>query len=368
EERGLELAAALSGEPCFWTPGDARRPAARPYYTGTTGKVMPMVLAVGKRSHVGCYYEGVSAALLASLAVAQIEADPGLIEGAGDDVLGPPACLQLQVRRKVYSVTLPERAVAYFNVLTASKSPQDVLGRVLEAARRAARLAKAQLDASAAAFRARGGCAPVQPEARVLTVAELRAMALEASGSEEALAAFVAGATADLASGADAREASVRHAEALAAAARLAGPALVVGFVPPYYPHRRNRRRTAGERRMRAALEAMAARAGELAGDGAVLVHEIFSGICDLSFLGFEGRREELEALAANTPAWGEAYSLPMDELLRLDVPVANMGPAGRDAHQPTERLELGFSFEVAPRLLMETIALLAAPDDEAPL
>ena len=38
--------------------------------------------------------------------------------------------------------------------------------------------------------------------------------------------------------------------------------------------------------------------------------------------------------------------------LFRLDVPVANIGPAGKDSHKKTERLEIAYSLEVIPRLL----------------
>jgi arginine utilization protein RocB len=52
-----------------------------------------------------------------------------------------------------------------------------------------------------------------------------------------------------------------------------------------------------------------------------------------------------------------------MEELLALDIPIANMGPAGRDAHKWTERLELKYSFEIIPNLLLKTINRLANND-----
>ncbi len=36
------------------------------------------------------------------------------------------------------------------------------------------------------------------------------------------------------------------------------------------------------------------------------------------------------------------------------------MGPAGRDAHQMTERLELDYSLNIAPKLLLELIRKLS--------
>ena len=92
---------------------------------------------------------------------------------------------------------------------------------------------------------------------------------------------------------------------------------------------------------------------------------EHFGGITDMSFLGFQGDRAELEALAENSPGWGTLYTLPLDDLLALDVPVANIGPAGKDAHKDTERLELEFSFRVAPRLLRKALEHLSRPPEK---
>jgi len=49
-----------------------------------------------------------------------------------------------------------------------------------------------------------------------------------------------------------------------------------------------------------------------------------------------------------------------MDDLLSLDVPIAGMGTAGKDAHKDTERLELDYSFNTAPRMLEKVIDRLA--------
>ena len=59
-------------------------------------------------------------------------------------------------------------------------------------------------------------------------------------------------------------------------------------------------------------------------------------------------------------PGWGRVFSLPMDDLLSLDVPLAGLGPSGKDAHKDTERLELDYSFDIAPRMLEKAIAMLA--------
>jgi arginine utilization protein RocB len=81
------------------------------------------------------------------------------------------------------------------------------------------------------------------------------------------------------------------------------------------------------------------------------VVREHFEAISDLSYMGFQGNKDDLVPLAANTPGWGEVYDLPLDTLLKLDVPVVNIGASGRDAHKYTERLDLKYYLGAYPDL-----------------
>ena len=58
-------------------------------------------------------------------------------------------------------------------------------------------------------------------------------------------------------------------------------------------------------------------------------------------------------------PLYGNGYSLPIDDLRVLNVPVINVGPIGKDAHQWTERIDLQFAFETLADLLPYTICKL---------
>ena len=66
-----------------------------------------------------------------------------------------------------------------------------------------------------------------------------------------------------------------------------------------------------------------------------------------------------MDSLKQNMPGFGAKYSLPLEEMQRLNLPVVNIGPFGKDAHKFTERLEKDYSFKVAPTLVYETIMKL---------
>ena len=72
-------------------------------------------------------------------------------------------------------------------------------------------------------------------------------------------------------------------------------------------------------------------------------------------------------ALRANLPNWRDdasatpgAYSLPLEAMRALDMPVINIGPYGRSLHQRGERVLMSFSFATAPAIIDETITRLA--------
>ena len=52
---------------------------------------------------------------------------PEWIDSAGSEVYPPPTALKHRDLRDIYSVTLPAKAVTYFNYLYANKTPADAL-------------------------------------------------------------------------------------------------------------------------------------------------------------------------------------------------------------------------------------------------
>lgn len=365
EER-LDLVAALSGEPAFWTSkttGESR--PHRVLFTGTTGKIMPLFFCVGREAHVGYSFDGVNAAALAARVVCLMDCCPDLIDGTGEDTLTPPVCLKLKDLRDTYSVTLPERAAAYFNVLTVSRSPLDMLEICRNVARRALEETLADIRKAGRRFQELSGRSdtPVPDwQSSVYTVRELVDRLAGEKGMTEAgrmLNAFAEKLPVDM----DEREKGLAVLDHLVSLVNLKGPAVVVGFLPPYYPQRINLRATEKECRLRSIMEGVLSELESSVGQ--VSLVECFSGIMDLSYMGFQGRPEELTTLADNMPGWGTVFSLSMKDLMSLDVPIASVGPSGKDAHKDTERLELDYSFTVAPRMLERVIRELSVTAGE---
>ena len=363
EEEGLEYLAVINTEPSEPGRPQAKNPVI---FTGTVGKLMPAFLCIGFESHVGNYYAGLNATLLSSNVVSLAEGNPELADVQG---AATPSwiCLDHKILREGYSVTVPNRAAAYFNCFATAKSPAVVLREMLGIAKKAALMTKSQVEYSAAEMREAGYAGPVTAwRIPSLTFAELYAAAAERHGGAERVAAQVRDFLAqrqerDAAAGvsSDLRDLALAVWQEIFTLSGLAGPMIIVGFLPPYYPPRKPHADTARHAAMLQVVEKTMAKAKA---DYNVTMEQadLFMGLCDLSYFGFQGEQAELADLTENMPGWRQVYSIPVEALLKLDVPVMNLSVKGYDAHKMTERLEKDYSLRVLPELMRYVIKNLA--------
>jgi arginine utilization protein RocB len=141
----------------------------------------------------------------------------------------------------------------------------------------------------------------------------------------------------------------VETASYLLALAGEKGPLVVTGFLPPNYPPRQNNGKTAGER---AVLRAVCRLREDGKEDGLDFPRCMSStDFMDLSYFRLPGNPDDLDALGDNMPLWGREYRFPLEDLKKLDVPVANFGPLGKDDHKNGERIHLPYFLRTLPPL-----------------
>ncbi len=361
EEHGLEYLGAINTD---YTTARYPDDPHRYVFTGTIGKLLPSFLVIGKESHVGDPFDGVDADLLAAELIRDLSMNPELCDVVRGQKAPPPVTLHAADLKVGYDVQLPFAAYFYLNVLTLSSSPAALLARLRE-----------RVEATLARFLERlhveeerwmrltaDDTAPhALREGKVMTLAELR----EATETRLGVDAV----NADLAA---LNEALPRRRWISASAAcdlvqrlwtlsGLSGPAVVLYYSPPYYPHAQ-----AAPGALHEAMAAVAANHPELQ----LQTVEFYPYISDMSYLRLDPGMD-LAALKANMPLWSDefppasgAYSLPLDEIARLGLPAINLGPYGWGAHQRGERLLQSYSFGVLPQLIFEVIERLGARND----
>ena len=300
QDEGYDFIACMNSEgviPKF--PGDTNRYVD----IGSVGKIMPMFYCVGRESHVGQYYAGLNANLLASAVIMELEGNPDWAEEWKDEVYPPPASLKLKDLRDIYSVTLPARAVVYFNHLTVTSTPDQVLEKMKSVARKAFVRAIEHMSQSAKRFAEKADTpVPIPWQPKVVTVQQLeKEVSDNFDGNlQEHIAAFIKGLPEDK----DERDKSLLVVEELLRFYPDKSPMIIVGFLPPYYPHRTNKRETSRERGLIDVVSQIIAEA-KAEFNETLVISEHFASISDLSYVGFQGKREELVPLAHNTPGWG---------------------------------------------------------------
>ncbi|MFA5622116.1 MAG: M20/M25/M40 family metallo-hydrolase [Thermovirgaceae bacterium] len=347
KEEGLNYLACVDLEPTF-ALGEEGGPTI---YLGTLGKINCFFFCAGKEAHAGEYYEGFSPAPILSRINLALEGNPAFADSFQGRIFPPFGCQRQTDLREEYSVTIMTKGFAFYNYLTSTRQPEEVLSDLKSVALEALEGSIEQYRKNAGEFMARGGALSGlrEWEPTVLSFAELVRLAREILGEE--YESFVAATLGVAPPKMDERDLAARLVDAMVDRCRPSAPVVVVGFLPPWYPHRVSLGAGPGERVVEeAALQAVKEMKSRFGLD--LEIRPFFEGISDLSYCGFQGDRRQMEVLADNMPGWGRLYRFPLDALAELDIPILNLGAVGKDAHKCTERVHLPYMLEVYPEIL----------------
>src|SRR5215469_10611716 len=202
---------------------------------------------------------------------------------------------------------------------------------------------------------------PRQRTGEVFTYAQLY-QGLKRRLGEQRLDAEIAAAWESLPAGLDSRGRCLHLVLHLWSLSGSHGPAIAVYYSPPFIPHV-----AATPGPLHEAVRAVAAAHPELH----LKVQEYFPLISDMSYLRLDPDIDPA-ALIANSPIWDDAppmpaaparpgsYRLPLEAMQQLNLPVVNLGPYGKGANQPGERVLMSYAFGELPQLIDEVIEHLA--------
>lgn len=326
----LEYVLCLNGEPSF-VPSDATSGAH--IYSGTFGKILLGALAVGVPGHVGMPFSGLNAIQMISHLTTTLEAHPDVSEYTEQHKLVPVTCLWQRDLQETYSVQSPHMAAAFFHVPFFRRSPSQVLNLLRQTSDGAMRTLQHQIETAA-----RQVGLLTQGEGHHITVHWLSELL---SAEQNVLVSDdIDPLTGTLCAVKDiVNQTQVSHTGRL-----------VLFIAPPVYPPV-----DASADPMVSACIHRAKRVARERFDIPLEDHTAFPGLCDLSYTGYQ-LSQDWSGIAREMPGWGSAYSLPLQTMAELSIPVCNLGPYGKDAHQWTERLDVDYATRVLPALSMAVI------------
>ncbi|MGD6815632.1 M20/M25/M40 family metallo-hydrolase [Metabacillus sp. 84] len=347
KQHSLDYTACINSEPMF-----TKYPNDPDYYlyTGSIGKVLAGFLCYGKETHVGEPFSGLNANLMVSKISEQLELNTDFCETLEGETTPPPTSLMQKDLKEEYSVQIPHISVALFNVLTMRRPLEKLHQMLMASAEAAAKEIEEHYMERARVFSEKVHYKPEPFSVKTVSYDELFRHAVEKAGLQEVerrIANLETAAAGEL----DSRQQAIRIVAELAGLCKEQSPMIVLFYGPPFYPAV-----SSNEDPM---ITHIADYVSNLAKEdhGINLKRQVyFQGLSDLSFLQLNDTEESLEKLTGSMPVYGRGYSLPAKEIKDLSLPVINIGPMGRDAHQWTERLYLPYSFGQLPAILEKSI------------
>lgn len=347
---GLEIVGGINLDS---TSDEGDGSEGRAVYLGSVGKFSPFAFVVGRPTHAGYPFDGISAQRIGAEIVRAVDTVPELADEAFGERTPPPVCLKARDLRDGYDVTTPDRVWLSFNWLTHRRAAAELLADFRAVVAGALAAALDAEDGHAARHR---GTEKRRTDGVVLTYADLLDRVRERGG--EAALGRLERLDAEVSGGGDPLKASRKIVAAAATEAGIEGPAVIVGFASLHYPLVHLDRNGEAGQRMRERLAAVTAEVAARHGTG-IKFKQIFAGISDMSFLGHRPTTDETGLIAANTPS--AAFTDRAPEGL-LAFPTVNIGPWGRDYHQKWERVHAPYTFGVLPDLVFEAAVACLKP------
>jgi arginine utilization protein RocB len=360
ERYGLKYVGALNTD--YVTalyPGDPHRYI----YSGSIGKLLPNFLCIGRESHVGLPFIGLDANLIAAELIRDLSMNDALCDVVPGQIAAPPVTLHASDLKTHYDVQLPFAAYFYLNVLTLTTTPAELLQRLHERAETVLTQLLHHVDETEQRWREASGEQGWQErfQARagvVLSYAELYGEVVQQFG-EEYVVAEVAAEWERWPATLDKRERSLYIVRRLWTLSGRQGPAVIIYYAPPYYP---SVAPTPGV--LQDAVTAVVKAHPELQ----LEQRPYFPYLSDMSYLRLDPG-VDLTVLTSNMPVWSTStidaqpgsYSLPLEAIRQLALPVINWGPFGCGAHRRDEGVLMSYAFGLLPQLLYEMIERLGA-------
>lgn len=343
----LEYEVCICSEPNFASyPGDR----AKYIYTGSVGKLLPLIFCAGKETHVGEPLEGLNAGWMVSEIVNKLELSDEFIDQTDNEKSPPPTLLKISDLKTEYNVQTPSSAYLLYNILTLEQSPSEVLNKLKAVAEEAGNNIFGKLQEKYKLYELEDfGEKLDKLYPKVYTYQELYEKGKQLYGKkfEESIHAILYDGK-EL----DSHQLSVKLSLEMTKFFIKDVPFYLIMFAPPYYPHVFLN----AEDQREQALQNIVVKVIEDAKnefDETVQLKKYFPGLSDVSYCRIV---DHVSTLIDNMPLLGNKYKLPIDDIISLNLPTINIGPYGKDAHKRTERLELEYSTNIAPNLLKKTI------------
>ncbi|MCB2359895.1 M20/M25/M40 family metallo-hydrolase [Clostridium estertheticum] len=326
------------------------------FYTGSVGKLMPVVYVRGKKTHIGDIFQGFNPLLLLSQIASETELNSDFSDVVENEVSPPPSWNYFRDGKKCYDASIPDSAGGYFSVLTLKRTPKIILEQLLEISKQTFETVICKMNKNYSNYlnKKNEDEHKLPWKTNVKTFSQIYNEAIEQSGEKFLLDYHLTINKLKI----DIKNNIISMPESNMA---LIGktleyitdktPMVVIAFSPPYYPHISindfkeldNNVSDIGNAVVRIAREVCYETYSK---------RNYFMGISDMSYAALNESENVIPHIEFNMPLWKNMYDIPFETIKQLAIPSINIGPYGKDLHKFTERV---FTIDVirqTPRLI----------------
>lgn len=356
EKENLKPIAVLNCEPDFSLyKGDDNKYI----YTGSCGKLLPGFFVVGKEVHVGEILSGMNANLIASELITRLELNTDLCDEIGEDVTMPPTCLKYKDNKNEYNVQTPISSIIYYNLQTFKITPKEVLEELKTVCEEAILASKEKVNKARIKYekitKGKYIAKNIDLDIKVLTFDELYKQVLRDNGKEFELHLESKIKCWLKDKSMDERDLSSAIVSEVHKFSKDRNPTIIIFFAPPYYPNVGINNELELDKKLLKVVDNIIEYSKEEY-DIDIKKQNYFQGLSDLSYFRLENEKDIINFLGPNMPIIKYKYKLPLEEIKKLNVPVVNLGPHGKDAHKFTERILVDYSYDILPRLIKKIV------------
>ena len=267
----------------------------------------------------------------------------------------PPVCLKYQDLKNTYSVSTPLYSAAYYNIITISLNPEEVMKRLVEIGEKAFENAIGFIREKADKYEKITGERPVTlPVAPcVKTFYDLYSeVNKDFKGylddyikryAEKLLEEKI-----------EIQEISIKIVKKVYELYKDKRPMVIVSIIPPYYPDVYMDKNRKDARYLLDCVDEVIQYAKDKYGE-TLKMKDYFMGISDMCYTSLAGNMS-FDKIFENIVGANMIYKFPMEDLKKFSVPGIVLGGYGKDFHKHTERLHTGYNFDVLPELYVRLI------------
>ena len=352
-EKELKYTAFLLTE-CYMMD-DQANDTNRYIHYGASGKVMPMYFFVGEATHGGEPFLGLDPNLIATEVYREMEFNTDFCQQNHGQTTPPPVCLKYQDLKNTYSVSTPLYSAAYYNIITISLNPEEVMKKLVDIGERAFENALKFMREKADKYEKITGERPVTLSFTpcVKTFYDLYSEVKKTfSGNlDDYIKKYAEKLLEDKV---ELQEISIRIVKKVYELYKDKRPMVIVSVIPPYYPDVYMDKNEKAAKHLMDCVDGIIRYAKDKYGE-TLKMKDYFMGISDMSYTSL-AKDMSFDKIFENLVGANMIYRFPMEDLKKFSVPGIVLGGYGKDFHKHTERLHIDYNLNILPDLYVRLI------------